>query len=301
MANRFFPNYKTYIITSKFGLRTHPVTGQPQKMHNGIDIVATNDGVVGQADKIMAHTGGTVVGVGFDKEAGNFVNIKVSKDTIMAYYHMRDLSTLQVGDEVKTGDIIGIVGKTGTASGKHLHWGIKKNGQWIDPAPYLDSDYTVIEEPVIATGTVLTAQLNVREKPGTQNKVVDVLVKGEKIDIYEKVQAGGATWGRIPQGWTCLSKYVQVVDVKKEPENKEPEKKENKNFTLTMRELSRGDKGEDVRALQNHLKGFGYNIEADNSFGPATENAVKQYQAKNGLTANGIVDAKTRAKMNGLA
>ena len=289
MATRFFPNYPKYIITSAFGQRVHPVTGE-KKMHNGIDLVATTDGKVGQVDKLKAHTGGTVVGVGFDSSAGNFVNIQVSSNTIMVYYHMRDLSALKVGDEVKTGDIIGILGKTGTATGAHLHFGIKKNGTWIDPAPYLDADYPIENEPVIATGTVLASQLNVREKPGTQYKVTDVLVKGEKIDIYEKTPAGGATWGRIGQGWTCISKYVDVVDVKVEPEK----------FTLEMRELRQGDKGDDVRAVQNFLKGYGMNIAADSSFGPATHSAVIQYQNKNGLAATGIVDAKTRAKMNGI-
>jgi N-acetylmuramoyl-L-alanine amidase len=140
MSNRFFPNYDSYIITSRFGVRKHPVTGVT-KMHNGIDLTATNDGIVGQADKIMAHTGGVVDGVGFDKDAGNYVNIRVSLDTVMVYYHMRDPSSLVPGDVVKTGDIIGIVGQTGKASGKHLHFGIKENGNWIDPEPYLDKDY----------------------------------------------------------------------------------------------------------------------------------------------------------------
>jgi hypothetical protein len=260
-------------------------------MHNGVDLTATKDGKTGQRDKIKAHTGGTVVGVGFDDSAGNFVNIKVSKDTIMVYYHLRDLSTLQVGDEVKTGDIIGIMGMTGTATASHLHWGIKKNGQWIDPAPYLDKDYPVVEEPVIATGTVTASQLNVREKPSTQYKVVDVLCKGEEIDIYEKTESGGATWGRISQGWTCLS-YVEVVDVKKEPEK----------FTLEMRELRRGDKGDDVRALQAHLKGYNYTIDVDGSYGPATENVVECYQEdSNGVLAvTGVADFNTRMHMMGL-
>ena len=134
-----------------------------------------------------------------------------------------------------------------------------------------------------------------REKPGTQNKVVDVLVRGEKIEIYEKNEVSGNIWGRISQGWTCLTNYVQVVDVKKEPE-----KREDKTFTLTMRELYQGCKGDDVRALQEQLKGKGYNIAVDGSFGPATANAVKQYQAKVGLTADGIVGEKTQKKLHGL-
>ena len=142
MDNRFFPNYPGYIVTSRFGMRYHP-KDKVNKMHNGIDLVATKDGKTGQADKIMAHTGGVVEGVGYDDSAGNFVKIRVDLDTVMVYYHLRDMSTLVAGEVVQTGQIIGIVGKTGKATGRHLHWGIKKDGQWIDPAPYLDQDYPV--------------------------------------------------------------------------------------------------------------------------------------------------------------
>ena len=59
MSNRFFPSYKSYIVTSPFGMRDHPVDGI-YKMHNGVDIVATNDGKTGQADKIMALKDGVI-------------------------------------------------------------------------------------------------------------------------------------------------------------------------------------------------------------------------------------------------
>ena len=146
MANRFFPNYPSYMVTSHFGMRDHPVDGV-YKMHNGIDLVATADGRTGQADKIKAHTGGIVDGVGYDKDAGNFVRIRVDLDTKMYYFHLRDMSTLTAGEVVQIGQIIGTVGQTGNASGKHLHFGIKKAGEWIDPAPYLDADYPVQAEP----------------------------------------------------------------------------------------------------------------------------------------------------------
>ena len=75
MSNRFFPNYSGYVIASKFGVRTHPVT-KVKKMHNGIDINASNDGRTGQIDDIMAHTGGTVESVGFGVSSGNYIKIK---------------------------------------------------------------------------------------------------------------------------------------------------------------------------------------------------------------------------------
>lgn len=153
MANRFFPNYPNYIITSPFGVRIHPVT-KIKKMHNGIDLVATNDGKVGQPDYILAHTGGTVDAVGYDVSAGYYVKIRVDSKTIMVYYHMKSKSTLKKGATVKKGDKLGYMGKTGSATGCHLHWGIKKDGSWIDPTPYLDKDYEG-ENTVTITMTVL--------------------------------------------------------------------------------------------------------------------------------------------------
>lgn len=111
------------------------------RFHNGIDLVANNKGR-GATDYITAHTGGTVSGVGFDKSAGYFVNIKVSANTTMHYFHLREQSKLKKGDVVKQGQIIGYMGSTGNSTGAHLHWGIKCNGEWINPTPYLDKDYT---------------------------------------------------------------------------------------------------------------------------------------------------------------
>lgn len=160
MSNRFFPSYPALIVTSKFGRRKHPVDGV-EKMHNGVDMVATKDGKTGQVDKILAHTGGTVSAVGYDASAGNFVQIKVASDSVMVYYHLKNKSTLKVGQTVKKGEVVGYMGKTGTATGAHLHWGIKRNGEWIDPAPYLDADYPVapavkyitLEVPVLKQGS----------------------------------------------------------------------------------------------------------------------------------------------------
>jgi hypothetical protein len=174
MANRFFPNYPSYIITSRFGQRIHPVT-KVKKTHNGIDLVATKDGKTGQVDKIKAHTGGTVSAVGYDASAGNFVQIKVASDTVMVYYHLRDKSTLKVGETVKTGQIIGIMGKTGNVTGAHLHWGIKKGGTWIDPAPYLDKDYP-------------TATATAKTEADTVAVDLPVLKRGDKNDAVEALQ-----------------------------------------------------------------------------------------------------------------
>lgn len=175
-SNRIFEGYPSYIVTSPFGMRVHPISGT-RKMHNGIDLVATADGKTGQVAKIKAHTGGVVDGVGYDKDAGNFVRIKVDADTKMYYFHLQDMSTLKVGETVKTGQIIGIMGETGNVAGAHLHWGIKKNGQWIDPAPYLDADYPAEPEERDATITLELPVLG-QGANGKAVKAMQILLDG---------------------------------------------------------------------------------------------------------------------------
>lgn len=137
---RLLKKYDNYIVTSPFGMRVHPVT-KKTSMHNGIDIVGTSDGKTGQTDYITAHTGGTVESVGYNEISGNYVRIRVDEHTIMSYCHFTKKPAFKTGDVVKAGQTLGYMGSTGRATGAHLHWGIKVNGTWIDPAPYLDADY----------------------------------------------------------------------------------------------------------------------------------------------------------------
>lgn len=155
MSTRFFPRYDKNLITSRFGMRT--LKGET-KMHNGIDLVATNDGEVGNTDYILAHTGGTVEAVGYTSSAGYYVNIRVDSKTVMVYRHLKKQSALKKGEKVNTGDRLGYMGATGNATGAHLHFGIKYDGKWIDPEPYLDKDWVQpfkmvsIEAPVLQRG-----------------------------------------------------------------------------------------------------------------------------------------------------
>lgn len=152
--NRFFPSYPHYRITSPFGTRIHPVTGV-QSMHNGIDLVASTNKHDGCIDYILAHTGGTVEAVGYNSSAGYYAKIRVSPRTLMVYYHMREMACVKKGATIKTGEKIGYMGSTGTATGAHLHFGIQCDGKWIDPQPYLDKDYTEGEHTVNITMSVL--------------------------------------------------------------------------------------------------------------------------------------------------
>lgn len=71
-------------------------------------------------------------------------------------------------------------------------------------------------------------------------------------------------------------------------------------FDLTLPVLRRGSRGETVKTLQSLLRGKAYDLVLDGSFGPATEAAVKEYQAANKLPAHGIADEVTQRKLLGI-
>lgn len=177
MANRFFPNYDTYKITSRFGMRT---LNGATRMHNGIDLVA-KVGNGGVTDYITAHTGGTVTACGYDSSAGNLLKIQTAPGVIMVYYHLKNKPSFKVGDTVKTGEVIGYMGATGNVTGAHLHFGIQVNGNWVDPEPYLDCDYggkvSVTAQPAVQTTTVQLPVLK-RGMEGDTVKALQLLLIG---------------------------------------------------------------------------------------------------------------------------
>lgn len=129
-------------ITSRFGLRTHPVYGTPNKFHYGIDIGAPTG-----ANVIAAHSGIAKVKPGYNSGRGNCIYIYYngSSSVVTIYQH---LSAFKISDgaQVRAGDIIGLVGSTGDSTGPHLHFGLCKNGDndhadgvAVDPLTYVHS------------------------------------------------------------------------------------------------------------------------------------------------------------------
>lgn len=176
MANRFFPNYPDYIITSKFGMRTlRGVT----KMHRGIDLVATKDGKVGRTDYITAHTGGKVITKGYNSTSGNYLKIETEPGVVMLYCHFKSISVSK-GDTVTQGQKLGYMGATGNATGAHLHFGLSVDGEYIDPQPYLDTDFTRQPKP--------NPEPNPEPQEDTVTVTLPVLKRGDKGDQIKPVQ-----------------------------------------------------------------------------------------------------------------
>lgn len=112
-------------ITSDFGFRDHPVDGE-NKFHYGVDIAA-NEGT-----PIGAFADGTVIYAGVGEINGNYIKIRHDDGYVSLYAHMSEIG-VEWGQTVKTGDTVGLVGQTGTATGPHLHLQLYHEGLLFDP------------------------------------------------------------------------------------------------------------------------------------------------------------------------
>ncbi len=117
-------------ISSNFGMREHPSHGG-RRLHTGIDITmpkgtplhATADGVV----SFSARSGGN----------GNIVVIEHGHGLSSVYAH-NTRNVVKPGQTVRRGEVIAYSGSTGVSTGPHLHYEVWRNGQSVNPAPFLD-------------------------------------------------------------------------------------------------------------------------------------------------------------------
>lgn len=127
-GNFIWPCPSCTYITSRFGLRIHPITGD-KKSHNGLDIGA------GYGAAIVAADGGTVSWADVKGGYGNCVMINHGNGYVTLYGHMSSIAVSN-GQSVSQGDTIGYVGSTGLSTGPHLHFEIHSGGGLIDPEQF---------------------------------------------------------------------------------------------------------------------------------------------------------------------
>jgi hypothetical protein len=107
------------------------INEQPRSPHTGVDL----RGAAGTP--IQAMNRGKIVLTDDHFFSGQSVVIDHGGEIISMYFHLEKI-LVQKGDMVEKGQIIGLVGATGRASGPHLHWGVRINGVRIDPMTLLD-------------------------------------------------------------------------------------------------------------------------------------------------------------------
>jgi murein DD-endopeptidase MepM/ murein hydrolase activator NlpD len=121
-------------FASGFGMRIHPVY-KTRKMHNGVDLTAPT------GTKIYATGDGVISNADFSRGYGKRVVIDHGYSYKTLYAHMSRV-LVRKGQTVKRGDVIGLVGSTGTSTGPHLHYEVIKNNRPVDPINYYLNDLT---------------------------------------------------------------------------------------------------------------------------------------------------------------
>ncbi|WP_350345055.1 peptidoglycan DD-metalloendopeptidase family protein [Proteinivorax tanatarense] len=115
-------------VTSPFGYRRNPVTGGRQH-HTGVDL-ANSAGT-----PILATANGVVASASYAGAYGNLIIIDHGYGYSTYYAHLSRIS-VRPGQTVGKGEVIGFMGRTGRATGNHLHYEVRVNGSPVNPASY---------------------------------------------------------------------------------------------------------------------------------------------------------------------
>jgi len=223
---------KAYKVTSAYSWRDLYGSGVKDDFHNGIDLVpqdgkhpcdlfAADDGTVTDVRSNVpdSHTGLKVTTM----VTGNYVNIRTKEGYTLIYRHLKANSVaVKLGQQVKAGELIGVMGSTGQSSGAHLHYEIRNpQYQSINPAPYIGNDVPLpgssVSTPLpvhydvrVNAGTTL----NVRSGAGTGFPKVTELKNSPTLTIVEESDGAGAKlWGKLAdgRGWVALDYTTRVA------------------------------------------------------------------------------------------
>ena len=124
-----FPVAKYTRVSSEFGWRIHPTLGV-NKFHNGVDLASPS------GTNIYAAYDGVVVAATYSGTMGNYVMINHGSGLYTIYMHASKLY-VKKDDIVLRGNTIAAVGSTGRSTGPHLHFGVRKDGEYVSPWNYI--------------------------------------------------------------------------------------------------------------------------------------------------------------------
>ena len=113
-------------ITSRFSAsRKHPVLGYA-RAHNGVDYYAP------MGAPVNSVAPGVVTMAGWTNGGGRTVKVRHPNGYETEYLHLSAIE-VRAGERISQGELVGRVGKTGLVTGVHLHYGLKKNGSYVNP------------------------------------------------------------------------------------------------------------------------------------------------------------------------
>ncbi len=118
-------------ISSFFGKRTNPFTGKTE-MHKGMDFAGK------MGSKVYAVAGGVVTWSGPRYGYGNLVEISHGNGYVTRYGHNAS-NLVMVGEAVKKGQVVSLMGSTGRSTGPHVHFEVLKKGKRVDPLKFVQA------------------------------------------------------------------------------------------------------------------------------------------------------------------
>jgi len=152
------------------------------------------------------------------------------------------------------------------------------------------------------TGKVTASSLNMRKSNSTDSKVIKTLREGTKVEVL----SSKGSWYKIKVG--SSTGYVSKKYIAKSSSSSSSSSSGSKSSATSSAKSSSGksgdpcspgDSGAAVKAVQKRLQKLGYySGSIDGDYGNGTKSAVKAFQKRNGLTANGIANKKTISKLN---
>lgn len=112
-------------LTSRFGMRAHPILGG-YRQHSGVDLAAPT------GSPVLATAAGTVTYADWRSGYGLLVVVEHGGGLQTRFAHLSRI-VVGTGQRVASGQLVGLVGATGRATGAHLHYEVRRNGRAIDP------------------------------------------------------------------------------------------------------------------------------------------------------------------------
>ena len=116
-------------MSSRFGARIDPITGK-RAWHTGVDFAGK------EGSNIIAVAAGVVVYSGSRSGYGELVEINHGSGFTTLYGHHKK-NLVKVGDIVKKGQVVGLMGSSGRSTGPHVHFEVYKHGRIVDPSSYI--------------------------------------------------------------------------------------------------------------------------------------------------------------------
>lgn len=155
------PFQGSYAVTQPFGptsLAMEPSYDGYAHFHTGIDYGLPS------GTAVDAAAPGRVVAAGWDNSGFGYRVIVDHGNGVQTLYGHLEQITVAAGQQVQAGMQLGLSGSTGNSSGPHLHFGVEKDGQWVDPASYLGAMSATTTTAPAALGATTTSAV---APPGT--------------------------------------------------------------------------------------------------------------------------------------